>query len=364
MFIIFFGLSLACTTEYCTGSNVNIRSGPGTSYSKVGTLNKGDTVCVVSTSDGWSKLDTGNYVCSDYLATGCTTEYCTGSNVNIRSGPGTSYSKVGTLNKGDQVCVISDSNGWSLLTTGNYVSSQYLSTTPAPTPSPIPVVHTKIRDALLKSQWSAKAYALTTAYDLALNNGYSINCAVGLMANLIHEGNYGVVEYAFSKSHNYGFYLPSGSTDGKCKTIADIKYVRDWTTSDNSLKSRRQTILTLRKGSCGFGSIQWSFGRRVNFAKVCLEIMTKDSDICDSNWAIAEATYIAQELKNTYYTKVSNAAAKYSNTVEAWAEAFTDYYEVPSGCDGNMSGTGTSCKQRRATARSLYDYLDSEKAFD
>jgi len=280
----------------------------------------------------------------------------TASTLNIRTGPGTSYEKVGTYKKGDQVCVVSISDGWAQLDTGYYVCADYLS---APTPTPdIPIVHTKVRDALLKSEWKSKAYSLTVAYDVAIAQGYSVKTAVGLMANLYHEGNYGVVEYSFSKSHSFGFYLPSGSTNGKAKTIADIQYVRDWTTSN------QENGLTLKKGSCGFGSLQWSFERRVKFAKVCLELMQSDSDVTDTNYAIAEAKYIAQELQNTYYTKVKNAAEKYGDTVESWAEAFTDYYEKPSGCDGNMSGTGSSCKQRRATARSLYDYLDGEHAFD
>ena len=82
------------------------------------------------------------------------------------------------------------------------------------------------------------------------------------MANLVAEGNYGIVEYSFSKSHNFGFYLPSGGV--KCKTIADINYVKNWTTSNEGSGNSK-----LKKGSCGFGSVQWSFERRVNFANIC-----------------------------------------------------------------------------------------------
>lgn len=292
--------------------------------------------------------------------------YVTSTALNIRAGPGTDYATKGTYSKGDEVCVVSTSGGWAELSTGYYVSAQYLTTKAPDTPTPSPdiiVNHTKIRDALLTSQWKAKADSLTVAYDVAIGNGYPINAAIGLMANLIHEGNYGVVEYTFSKSHYFDFYLPSGSTNGKAKTIKDIEYLRDWTTDKNAGSVKLSTY-TLYKGSCGFGSIQWSYTRRVGFAKACLQIMSKDSDVTDTNWAIAEAKYIAQELKTTYYTSISNAAKKYNNTVEAWAEAFTDYYERPAGSDGNMSASGTACKTRRATARSLYDYLSSKKAFD
>ncbi|EDR26917.1 hypothetical protein EDI_327450 [Entamoeba dispar SAW760] len=123
------------------------------------------------------------------------------------------------------------------------------------------------------------------------------------------------------------------------------------------------TSYTLNKGSCGFGSVQWSFKRRVSFAKVCLEVMTKDSDVNDNNWAIAESKFISKELKDSYYNKVANAAKKAGSTVEAWAEAFTDYYERPAGSDRNMSAEGNECKKRRGIARSIYDHLKSQNAF-
>ena len=168
------------------------------------------------------------------------------------------------------------------------------------------------------------------------------------MANLFEEGNYGIVEYSFSKNHSYGFNLPSGGY--KCKTIRDIIYVRDWTTSDVGSSK-------LKKGSCGFGSVQWSYGRRVNFANVCLSIMKVDSDVKDDNWAIAESTFITQELKDTYYNLISKAAMKAGGSVEDWAEAFTDKYERPQNACLKMTNSGIACQKRRKIAKDLYDYL-------
>ena len=54
-----------------------------------------------------------------------------GGSLNVRSGPGTSYAKTGTLLKGDIVILLSSKNGWSHIlyhgTKTGYVSSQYLS---------------------------------------------------------------------------------------------------------------------------------------------------------------------------------------------------------------------------------------------
>ena len=83
------------------------------------------------------------------------------------------------------------------------------------------------------------------------------------MANLVAEGNYDVVEYPFSKAHNFNFSLPSSGS--KCKIIADIENDKNWTTSEKVTGNCK-----CKKGSCCFGSIQWSYERRVNFSNICL----------------------------------------------------------------------------------------------
>ena len=262
---------------------------------------------------------------------------------------GTTYQEIARLNgiadpnriRAGQVILIPDSSG---------------SSTPDPTPQqPSIGKNENVLAALQRSQWSQKADSLAVAYNTIKSSGYSTECAIGLMANLVAEGNYGIVEYSFSLSHSYGFRLPSGGS--KCRTIEDIKYVKSWTTSNKGSE-----LSKVKKGSCGFGSVQWSYERRVNFANVCLSIMKKDSDVHDGNWAIAEATFIAQELKGGYYSSVKNAAVNAGGSVEAWAEAFTDRYERPSGADLNMSGTGSACQTRRRIARELYDYLRNSNA--
>ena len=50
-----------------TGVGVNVRSGAGTGYSKVGALADGTSVTVYSTSGNWSRIGTNRWVYSDYL---------------------------------------------------------------------------------------------------------------------------------------------------------------------------------------------------------------------------------------------------------------------------------------------------------
>lgn len=105
-------------------TNVNVRKGPGSSYKKLGRLSKGQTVAVWEIVGNWAKITcTGSqygYVFLDYLrfeedvtlqapSVGTATSK---ESVNVRSGPGTSYRKVGKLKKGDTVQVIADKGKW------------------------------------------------------------------------------------------------------------------------------------------------------------------------------------------------------------------------------------------------------------
>ncbi len=125
-------------TGKTTVSSLNVRSGPSSNYSKLGILTKGTKVEVVERySNGWYKIKykgsygyvSGAYVSLDgskgeVIATGKTT-----AGLNVRSGAGTNYSKIGSLTQGTKVNVISESNGWSKINYNGkigYVSSQYL----------------------------------------------------------------------------------------------------------------------------------------------------------------------------------------------------------------------------------------------
>ncbi len=111
--------------------NLNVRSGPGTTYSIVGTLTRGTMVNVVGTSGTWSKIDgpkTG-WVSTQYLTASSHSATVNASSVNVRSGPGTGYSIVGTLSNGTMVTRAYTSGDWTKITSPKtgWVSSQYLS---------------------------------------------------------------------------------------------------------------------------------------------------------------------------------------------------------------------------------------------
>ena len=143
--------STTTNTMYVTASaGLNLRKGPSTSYAVIKTLSKGTEVTVISSSNGWNKVNVGGvsgYVSSDYLSStkpstgssssnestsNTTSTMYTTDRLNLRKGAGTSYSVITTLDKGVAVTVHSSSNGWSKVSVNGmtgYVSSSYLSST-------------------------------------------------------------------------------------------------------------------------------------------------------------------------------------------------------------------------------------------
>ena len=107
-----------------TGNGVNIRSGPGTSYESIGSVNKGDILFSKGKSDNWYMVEYGNttgYIIEDYVtierggfytAVDSGTLSVNGADVNIRSGPGTEYQSIGSVSSGTTLTITGKSDNW------------------------------------------------------------------------------------------------------------------------------------------------------------------------------------------------------------------------------------------------------------
>ena len=121
-----------------TGTQLNVRSGPGTGYDKVKSLNYGARVTVLERIkiDGttWGCID-GGWISMDYIyvdgttGTGSGTGTVTGEGLNIRSGPGTGFGSVGSLSKGETIKIYAqfkiDDMTWGCTDKG-WVSMSYV----------------------------------------------------------------------------------------------------------------------------------------------------------------------------------------------------------------------------------------------
>ena len=123
---------------------LRLRDEASTSATVLGTASKGDTVVVLEDAgNGWYKVDyksVEGYMSGEYLNVSAKADVTIGyglvqsqgSPLNVRSGPGTSYGKVTSLNNGAVVNIVGIDNGWYKISfngkTG-YVRSDYMTIT-------------------------------------------------------------------------------------------------------------------------------------------------------------------------------------------------------------------------------------------
>nr|NLI48844.1 SH3 domain-containing protein [Propionibacterium sp.] len=136
--------AMAASTMVATG-NVNLRTGPGTSYDVITVIPQGARVQATGTvSAGWIEVDfngrrgyaSGTYLAAAGAETPTTAEAAgsavTTANVNVRTGPGTSYSIVGYAPLGTTVSTTGQTSGnWTQVLwsgTARWISSSYLRT--------------------------------------------------------------------------------------------------------------------------------------------------------------------------------------------------------------------------------------------
>jgi len=127
----------AVTTD---GAALNVRASASASSAVVATLRKGSYITLLSRSGSWWKVEYGKnrygYCHADYITPvqGTPVTVNVDSALNVRSGPGTGYSRQATLYRGEVVLLLTSSGGWSRVlyhgTKTGYVSSRYLSSSP------------------------------------------------------------------------------------------------------------------------------------------------------------------------------------------------------------------------------------------
>lgn len=117
---------------------LNVRSEASVNGSVIAKLPSGAFITLISKSGGWWRVEyaplTYGYVSADYIkyvsGTTALTVSTTSGNLNVRSGPGTSYGIIGSLPTGRTVLALSgDGNWYKILFNGTrtgYVSAPYL----------------------------------------------------------------------------------------------------------------------------------------------------------------------------------------------------------------------------------------------
>ena len=121
------------------GSTVNLRSGASTSTAIIARLARGTKIKILGENGSWYLVSTSSgtqgYMSKTYVSTSgsasiASTARVTGSVVNLRKGPGTSYGIITGLSRNTRVTILSTANAkWWKVQYGSYVgymSSNYL----------------------------------------------------------------------------------------------------------------------------------------------------------------------------------------------------------------------------------------------
>jgi len=126
----------ALQAKQVSAGSLNVRSGPSTAYSIIGGISNGQRYVSIQSSGGWHKIYYANNTgwCSgSYLTTvtGVTGVRIDTASLNVRNGPSTSYSIVGSTSSGQRYVQTTTSNGWRKIYWGGgayWVSGAYSST--------------------------------------------------------------------------------------------------------------------------------------------------------------------------------------------------------------------------------------------
>lgn len=179
-------------------------------------------------------------------------------------------------------------------------------------------------------QYAAKAYAMSAAYAAAAKD-FGENFAIGLMANIHAEGNYGQLEYKGSAKYWNGCPQEIAALAGKI--ISNRQMAETWLTK------------TPRVSGFGVGSIQWSSpGRRDGILNLYL---ANASTYSQEELGGIEVMYMIQEFHGGYAGVVSSCSGK---SASECASIICRTYEVP-------SHTDQKAVQRAAVAADLESKL-------
>lgn len=129
---------------FTTGSDLRLRQQPSTSSKILDVSPKNEVVVVIDKTGDWYHVIynlTEGYMHKNYVSVQTTQNAelgygkVNGTDVNLRTGPGTNYSAVGQADKGDQVYIYGISGGWYKVIYGEklcYIRSDYVDLTEIP----------------------------------------------------------------------------------------------------------------------------------------------------------------------------------------------------------------------------------------
>ena len=126
-----FGQQLAGMLKfgYVTTDTLNVRSGPSASFKQINTTTLGAILRIYKVQNGWYKISKNKeeWVSGKFVADVTRAVVVDTEDLNVRSGPGTTFSVVGAYQRGEEVFVFEEEGNWSRIGLDErWVSKKYL----------------------------------------------------------------------------------------------------------------------------------------------------------------------------------------------------------------------------------------------
>ena len=198
----------------------------------------------------------------------------------------------------------------------------------------------QVRQALLNSQYAAKADSMAMIYQVCMDYNGDVNMAIGYMVNSAHEGNYGVVQY--------GKTVPNWTgTSSATSTQSNPLIV------SNSANIAALEAVAVPGNTIGVGIVQWTYYTRLQ--RLCdhyRAVMSGDTISLDQV-AQAERNWFNEEV-SAYYDdcNASQQSSGYTpGSAQAWVYSVCVEFERPA----NKIQKGI---ERANAAQNLIDILE------
>ncbi len=310
---------------------LNVRTGPGVRYRKIGVLPHGTQIVILATSGGWFKItykERQGWVCGRYVSVSDRTGtpppgqsdgktgsgHVTAGGLNVRTGPGVSNGRITSIRRGTKVTILGHSGGWYKIRVGNTVgwsSGKYINVdSPGKLPEKTPPA-TK----------SKKGYVTTSGLNVrtgpGTENGRIHILRGGTEVAIVGEKNgWYKIKYGDTIGWVSGKYIGAGGKPPAAKTPPSTRppaatgkaYVEvPQRTQFDPVNGKYQSSWC---GPTALGMIYEYYGRK------------------ESTWDIARRTYNFKARNGTNYQSMVNDAKKngFPNTTVKFNAGF-DYLE-------------------------------------
>ena len=330
------------TTATVNADVLNVRSGKGTDTSIIGTLQNGEIVTVLDNSDvGWVKIKTASglegYVAREYLTgtetpsepttpetpSETTTATVNADVLNVRSGKGTDTSIIGTLQNGEIVTVLDNSDvGWVKIKTASglegYVAREYLTGTETPSEPTTPETPSETTTATVNADVLnvRSGKGTDTSIVGTIRNGETVTVLDNSDATWVKiKTSSGLEGYVHRDYLNFGSNAGGGSSTVKyAQVTADVLNVRSGMGTEYSKISSvsyGEIVEVLDDSNAGWAKIKTSSGLEGYVSKDYLGEVG-ENNVSNSVTIPAGKTYYAASSSGYWYSS-NNSVATASN---------------------------------------------------